>query len=88
MRVHEQPSELLGLAALIHLGIKEIRHRLVVKLRRDPGAGLLHELHVFDEQQIIAGGDPKAADLRVAGVTQKQELGPRRGAEPQHRRTP
>ena len=35
-----------------------------------------------NEQQIVAGGDPKTADLGVTQVTQEQQLGPRCGAEP------
>ena len=53
MRVHPDPSELFRPAACIHLVVEEVGHRLVVELDVHPRAGLLHEPHIFDEQQIV-----------------------------------
>ncbi len=52
VRVHPDAAELLRPKTLIHLPVKEVGDRLVVKGNCHRRALLANELHVFDQQQI------------------------------------
>ena len=82
MRVDPNPPELFGLPARIHLPIEKVGHGIVVEADVRPGAGLGYELHIFYEQQVVAAKSQNHRSL-YRRVTQEQELGPGRRAEPQ-----
>ena len=79
-----QPNsrKLLGLAAKIHLFVKEPADGLIVE--RDAGAGylLFDREKIRHEEQIVRCGNPKPPDLILGSVPEVQKLGPRRRAEP------
>ena len=77
MRVNPDPAKLLGTQPAINLLIKELGDRLVLEGDRDDRAVLAHQHEVFDQQQIVSGGNPEAPDFGLAEITQEQELGPR-----------
>ena len=72
MGMHPDAAELFRPPPGIHLPIEVIGHRFVVEDDAGTGADLAHQLDVLDIKQIVGGGDPESADLRVARVTQVQ----------------
>ena len=85
MCVNPDPSKLFGTQPAINLAVEELGDRIVLERDRDDGTVLAHEDEVFNEQQVIGGGDPEAADFGLAEITQEQELGPRRRMKAEHR---
>jgi hypothetical protein len=69
--MHPDSPERLWLPARIDLLIEKVGHGLVIKRHVNPGAGLGHELHIFDEQEIVRRGDPETTNFRVTCITQK-----------------
>ena len=74
MRVQPNSGELFWPAPTVDLRIEEIGNRLVVEGNMHAVAILFDELHVFDEQQIIARRNSETADFRFAVVTQENEF--------------
>ena len=85
MRVQPYPAKVRGMATLIDLFVKEVRHRVVVESNGHAGALLLHEPDVLDEHRVVGFGDCEPTDFRRAVVTQEQQLGPRVRGEPERR---
>jgi hypothetical protein len=56
---------------------------LVLELNMHPSAGLADKPDFLDEQIVIRGSNPEAANLGISRITQEQQLGPGRGAEAQ-----
>ena len=71
MRVDPEPRKRLRPSAGLHLLIKKVGHRFIIKFDHRPRARLHDEPHIFDEQQVILGGDPKPADLAVTRIAQE-----------------
>jgi hypothetical protein len=63
------PGKRRRLAARVDLGVEELGDGRILKGDARPVARLGNELHVLDEQQVVARRDPEPADLRGAGVT-------------------
>jgi hypothetical protein len=68
--MHPDAAELFRPPPGIHLPIEVIGHRLVIKDHRGTGTDLANKLDLVNVKQILGGGDPESADLRVASVTQ------------------
>ena len=76
VRMHPNAGKLSWMAALVHLEIEEIGDGFILESHTDLRALLLHQENIFDQQQIIGLRDSETADLRVARIAQKQQLGP------------
>ena len=83
MGVNPDPPELFGTQSAINLPIEELGDRLVLEGDRDDGTVLAHQHEVFDQQQIVSGGNPEAPDFGLTEITQEQQLGPRGRMEPE-----
>ena len=83
MGVDPDASNLLWLPASINLRFKELSHGNIIERYERLGALLLYEPDVPHTQQIIGLRDAEPTDFGGAEVTQVEQLGPRRWAEPQ-----
>jgi len=83
MGVQPDAGELFRLAPQVHLLLKEIGDRRIVKSNRDLGTALLHGEELLDQQRIVRGRNAKAADLGTTGMTKTLQFRPGRGGEPQ-----
>ena len=80
--MHPDPSELFRSQARIHLFIKQVRDRVILKRNMRPGTNLPNKLQISDKQQVLIGRDPKATDFRFTVITQEQQFGPGSRTEP------
>lgn len=85
MGVYPNPAEISGMATLIDLFIKKVRHGFVVEGNRHRSALLPHEADVLNKRKVVGFGDCEPTNFRRAVVTQEQQLGPRVRGEPERR---
>ena len=81
MRVQPNSPELLRLSTEVNLGVKEICHRLIVKLDADTGYFLLDRDELSDKEQIVRITDSETADFIVLLVSEINQFRPCRWAE-------
>ncbi len=72
MGVYPNPAEISGMATLIDLFIKEVRHSVVVESNGHGGALLLHEPDVLNKRKVVGLGNREPTNFRRAVVTQEQ----------------
>ena len=83
--MNPDPPKLFWTEARVHLVVKEVGHRLIIEGHMSQRAGLLHQLQVLYQQQIVLSSNPEASDFGVSIITQVQQFRPGSRAEPQLR---
>jgi len=75
-------SELLRLSAKVDLSVKEIADRTIIELDTDARHLLFDDDEIHYREQVVRVRDAEATDFTGRLVSEVQEFGPRRGAEP------
>ena len=70
--MHPHTGELFRPPFGIDLLVEVVGDGLVIEGDMRPGADLLDESNILNQQQVVAGGNAEAADLGVTVITQEQ----------------
>ena len=74
MGVTPDARELLRMELPVHTLIEEVGHATVVEMNAGGGHLLANGEEILDVEEILFRRDAKAADLRVAGMTEELQL--------------
>ena len=82
MRMQPDSRELVRPASQVDLSVEEIRHGIIRERNGYRAGGLFDQCQVSHVEQVVFVGYAKGTDLGRAQITQVEQFGPGRGAEP------